>query len=201
MSKPVVLILGPQGSGKSTQAIQLAEFLDYKFISTGQEVRKASQAGNELSKKMDEFWKEGNLVPDSIIENEILFPLMLSSGQHGFVIDGYPRNITQINNFLNFLDDQDWAITYVFYLHVGEDECLKRLRSRSLIESRADESDESIKNRLNIFHKETEPLLVEYSNMGRLHRIDGERTVEDIQEDLRSYFSGVEFVEPTVEDE
>ncbi len=201
MSKPVVLILGPQGSGKSTQAIQLADFLDYKFISTGQEVRKASQAGNELSKKMDEFWKAGNLVPDSIIENEILFPLMLSSDKQGFVIDGYPRNLNQINNFLNFLDKQDWAITYVFYLHVREEECLKRLKSRSLIEGRADESDESIKKRLNIFHSETEPLLIEYTNMGRLTRIDGERTVEEIQVDLRSYFTRVEFVKPSIEEE
>lgn len=196
MIKNVILILGPQGSGKSTQAIQLAEFLNYHFISSGQEIRKVSESNTPLAEKLKSFWKDGHLVPDELVEKEIIFPLMEASDKNGFVIDGYPRNIEQINSFLNFLDKNEWAISHVFFLFVGEEECVKRLKIRQQTENREDETDELIKERLKVYHQETEPLLAEYMKMGRLHRIDGERDIESIQSDMRNYFNAIEFVEP-----
>ncbi len=84
---------------------------------------------------------------------------------------------------------KDWVLVHFFYLRVSEDECLRRIKIRAETEKRLDETEEAIKTRLSIYHKVTEPLLSEYEKLGVLRKIDGEKSVEDIQSDLQSYFT------------
>lgn len=185
--KNFVLVLGAQSSGKSTQAKLLAEYLNYKFISSGKLLRRLSEADNPIGKKLSEYWIKGRLVPDELME-EILYPILEREETGGFVLDGYPRNVEQLNDFLAFLNMKDWLIIHVFYLDVSEDECLRRIKIRAETEKRLDETEEAVKTRLKIYHQSTEPLLAEYEKMGVLRRIDGEKSIEDIQSSLQSYF-------------
>lgn len=185
--KNFVLILGAQSSGKSTQAKLLAEHINYKFISSGKLLRRLSEADNPIGKKLSQFWIKGELVPDQLME-EILYPILEREDTPGFVLDGYPRSVEQLKGFLTFLDMKDWLVLHVFYLDVSEEECLRRIKIRAETEKRLDETEEAIKRRISLYHQVTEPLLAEYEKMGVLRKIDGERSVEEIQNDLRGYF-------------
>lgn len=185
--KNFVLILGAQSSGKSTQAKLLAEYIGYRFISSGKLLRRLSEADNPIGTKLSKFWIKGDLVPDELMQ-EILYPILEREDTPGFVLDGYPRNPEQLRDFLAFLDMKDWLVIHVFSFDVSEEECLRRIKIRAETEKRLDETDDAIKTRLKIYHKETEPLLKEYEKMGVLRRIDGERSIEDIQDELRNYF-------------
>lgn len=188
MQKDFVLILGPQSSGKSTQAQQLAEHLGYRFISSGKLLRRLGEGDNPIGQKLREYWSKGELVPDSLME-ELLFPILEKETMPGFVIDGYPRNISQLQSFLAFLDMKGWAISHVFYLAVSEEECLRRVKLRAERENRLDDADEeTVRRRMLVYHNATEPLLFEYSKLNVLQRIDGERSIEEIQKDLQSRF-------------
>ncbi len=184
MKKEIILVLGPQGSGKSTQAKLLADYLDYKFISTGELVRRESKNGTELAKKIQFYQLKGELVPDDIIE-KMLFDEMNKSEHFGFLIDGFPRNKNQLKDFLEFLKINDYSLVKVFYLDVSLNECLNRIKLRREIENRPDESEEAVKKRLDIYFSETAPLLEAYKDLGVLVRIDGERTIEEIQDELQ----------------
>lgn len=185
--KNFVLILGAQSSGKSTQAKLLAEHIGYKFISSGKLLRRLSEADNPIGKKLSQFWIKGDLVPDELMQ-EILYPILEREDTPGFVLDGYPRNVEQLRDFLAFLDMKDWLVIHVFFFEVSEDECLRRIKIRAETEKRLDETEDAIKTRLRVYHQSTEPLLQEYEKMGVLRRIDGERSIEDIQEDLKKHF-------------
>jgi adenylate kinase len=184
--KNFIPVLGPQGSGKSTQAKLLAEFLHYKFISTGEVLRKLKDENNPVGLKLSRYWVTGELVPDELIE-EILFPILENTETFGFILDGYPRNLNQLNSFINFLKMNNWNLQVAIYLEVGENECLDRLKKRTDLEKREDETEEAIKRRLEIYKSETAPLLNKYEEMGKLKRINGERGIEEIQKDIREF--------------
>ncbi len=186
-NKDFILILGPQGSGKTTQGKLLADYLHYRFISTGELLRQAYKENNPLGAKLSEYWATGDLVPNEIIEG-ILFPILEMDQIPGFVVDGYPRTIEQVESLVSFLDLNSWKINHVFYMHVGDQECINRILERTKTEQRPDESPEAIHHRLQIYHKETEPLLNTYEKMGCLHRINAEKTIDEIQADVRAYF-------------
>jgi len=187
MKKDFIFVLGPQGSGKSTQAKLLAEKLGYRFISTGQIVRGLSESKDPRSIELEKYWKTGALVPDKLIEN-LLFNELDTVETSGFILDGYPRNLTQIKSFLRFLEIRGWSISKAFYIFVSDEECLKRIKIRVSLENRADENDDAISKRLAIYHNDTEPLLDEYRKMNILTEVDGERSIEEIQKDIRTRF-------------
>ena len=189
MTRDFILVLGPQGSGKSTQAKQLAEYLGFEFVSTGDFLRKLRlEDNNPVGQKLSQYWMSGELVPDELM-NEVLFPLLEKEGIKGFVLDGYPRNLSQIQAFLSFLSMNSWSLKKVFFLNVGEEECINRIKKRADLENRPDETEEAVKRRLAIYHQETEPLLQEYEKLGALVKVNGERSVEEIQSDIRSHFA------------
>ena len=195
MNKEFIIIIGPQGSGKSTQGIELAKFLNYHYISTGQLLRDLKSNNSPESKELESYWLNGKLVPDELI-NKVLFNYISYHPSQGFVLDGYPRDIAQVGHFMDFLSQIDGNLKHAFYITVSEEECIKRLKLRREIEKREDETEEAMKNRLAEFHKRTEPVIEEFERMGRLVRIDGEREIGPIQDDLRSYFKIVDFIDP-----
>jgi adenylate kinase len=186
MNKEFIIILGVQSSGKSTQGKLLAEYLGYNYISTDALLRSLKEESNPVGEKLSEYWVKGDLVPDELME-EVLYPVLEKDSYPGVVLDGFPRTTEQFESFLAFLDMNDWHLRHVFYLDVGEEEAMKRMQLRAVIEKRLDETKDAIKKRVALYHKATEPLLVQYERIGKLKRIDGEREVEEIQEDIRSH--------------
>src|SRR3989304_10295482 len=160
MSK--ILLIGPQGSGKSTQAKLLAEYLRIPAIATGDIFRTLVQADNDMGRKLKNILSEGKLVDDSITCEIVRQRLSQSDCRSGFVMDGYPRTIEQMKIF-------DPEFDKVFYLNVLEEEVIKRLMARG----REDDTEQLIKTRLDLYNKQTKPLLDYYRNLGILSEIDG----------------------------
>lgn len=177
MIKTLILILGPQGSGKTTQGKLLADKLNYKFISTGELIRNSSI--DSIPAEEWEKMKKGDLVPDSIVE-DLLFPI-LKENLKGFVLDGYPRSMDQIKNLVSFITEENISLSKVFYISLSNEEAQKRIKLRSQIEHRPDEDFMTLKHRLDLYHTKTEPLLTEYKKMDILVKIDGENSVEEVQ--------------------
>ena len=161
-----ILFIGPQGSGKSTQASLLAEYLNLPKISTGDIFRKLS--------KVKEILAAGKLVDDETTAEIVKKRLQESDCQNGFILDGYPRNITQKELF-------DPQFEKVIYLKVPDEELMKRLLARG----REDDTPESIRTRLNLYYVQTQPLLNYYKNQAILKEVDGIGAVEKIQDEIK----------------
>ncbi|OGD89612.1 hypothetical protein A3D81_02595 [Candidatus Curtissbacteria bacterium RIFCSPHIGHO2_02_FULL_40_17] len=168
-----LLFLGSQGSGKSTQAKLLAGKLDLPYIEMGQLFRdkskSQSQGGADIKRALD----VGNLVPDHLATKTLHERLLQPDCKRGYVLDGYPRNYAQLEGL-----DQD--IDRVFYIKVSDQEAIRRLLARA----RTDDNLKVLTRRLEIYHKETEPLLGYFRERGILEEIDGERPVEMIAKEI-----------------
>jgi len=168
-----ILVMGPQGSGKSTQAKLLAEKFGYPHIEMGELLRSAAADKSEGAGKIRDCLEKGELLPledtAMILKNRLSKP----DCQNGFILDGYPRNIEQVKYFLPNFDK-------VFYLDLSDEEALKRLLKRS----RDDDTPELIKRRLEIFHQETKPIRAYFQKLGILKVVDGTPAIEEIFQDL-----------------
>ena len=168
-----IIFLGLQGSGKSTQAKLLAEELSLPYIETSQLLREKKTEDSSDAKKITEALDHGNLVVDEITIRVLKERLKQPDCQNGYVLDGYPRNEIQCQ-------DLDTDINKVFYVKVSDEEAVKRLLKRG----RHDDTGEALKRRVELYHKETEPILDKLRNMGILEEVDGERTVDEIAKDI-----------------
>ena len=172
-----ILLIGAQGSGKSTQAKLLSEFLGVPLISTGEYFRNLAASESDEGKMIKAILDAGKLVDDKITSEIVKKRLDENDCQNGFIMDGYPRNLAQVNYF-------DSQFDKVFYLNVSDEEIVKRLSERG----RKDDTPEFIKTRLDIYKEVTVPLLKHYQKQGVLVEIDGMGKVEKIHQDLRSNF-------------
>ena len=167
------IFLGSQGSGKSTQAKLLAEKLDLPYIEMGQLFRDKSKSAIRDGADIKRALNVGNLVPDPLAIKTLHERLLQTDCKRGYVLDGYPRNYAQLEGL-----DQD--IDKVFYIKVSDQEAIRRLLARG----RADDNPKVLTRRLEIYHKETEPLLGSIRERGIVEEIDGERPVEIIAQDI-----------------
>lgn len=181
-----IVILGPQGSGKSTQAKLLADHLGIAHISTGKLLRGiAKDSKNSLHKIVKREMDCGNLV-SNVIVNKVLNQAIENASKNGFVIDGTPRKIDQLIDLDELFKLHNQKVDIVFFLDVSDAEGKKRLLKRAKIEHRSDDTSQAIDERLKIYHSQTEPVLKEYEKRGILKRIDGNRPIETIQKDLQA---------------
>lgn len=171
-----ILLIGPQGSGKSTQAELLANFLQVPKISTGDIFRKIREEDSEEGLRIKNILDSGQLVDDQTTSELVRKRVAEEDCKNGFVMDGYPRTIAQLNIF-------DPAFEKVIYLNVLKQEVVKRLLSRG----RADDSEQLINKRLNLYYLQTQPLLDYYKNKGILIEVDGMGDIQNIQDEIKKH--------------
>jgi adenylate kinase len=174
------LIVGPQGSGKGTQGVLVAEAFGVPQVATGDIFRENVKGGTELGRKVQAVIEAGDLVPDELTSELVRDRLAQADAARGFVLDGYPRNRGQVVHLEEFLTGRGEALDAVIELVVPREESITRLRQRALDQGRTDDTEEVIANRLAIYERETAPILDVYRERDLVLRIDGVGTLDEV---------------------
>jgi adenylate kinase len=178
------ILLGPPGAGKGTQAARLAERYRVPAISTGDIFRANVGGGTELGLKAKEFMNAGALVPDSVTNAMVRDRLAHEDVAEGFLLDGYPRNPDQAVELDLMLGNLGVRLDVVLELTADFDEVTRRLLGRALSEGRADDTEDVIRHRLEVYAESTAPLTAFYEGRGLLVRIDGMGEVDEVTDRL-----------------
>jgi adenylate kinase len=175
-----LIFMGPPGAGKGTQAKFICDNNKIPQISTGEILREAVKNGTEMGKTAKSFMDKGDLVPDSVVIGIIKDRLREADCKNGFLLDGFPRTIEQADALEKVLSDLKIKLNHVINIAVPDAELLKRLLDRAIKEGRADDNEETIKNRLVNYNNKTFPLLNYYKDKGLLKEINGLGSMEDV---------------------
>ena len=201
------VLLGPPGAGKGTQAVRLVEKYEIPHISTGDIFRKNIKEGTELGKKAQEYMNAGALVPDELVVDLVKDRLQQDDCKNGFLLDGFPRTIFQAEKLDEFLSESNLKMDIVINLKVEKEALIKRLTGRRVCKDcgasyhivnippkkegicdvcgqplvlRDDDKPETVKNRLDVYHKQTQPLIDFYNAKGILKSVDGTVDMKDV---------------------
>lgn len=180
-----ILLLGAPGSGKGTQGKILADRLGIPKITTGDILRAAMKAGTPLGQDAKTFYDKGQLVPDPVVLELIKEELGKPAAAQGAVFDGFPRTPAQAELVDQVLATRNQRLNYVLLMDVDEQELVRRLRSRATVEARTDDAPETIQTRLQLYQRETAPLVAYYAPRGIVHRIPGAGTVDVIAQEIK----------------
>lgn len=180
-----IILIGIQGSGKSTQGNLLSKKLKIPYLSSGHIFREMAKEKTPLGRYIKETMNAGYLIPDDktleIVEEYLGHP----EYKKGYILDGFPRTVPQAKEFEN-------GISAVFYLKVSDKEALWRLAGRDEEGIREDNTLKAIMKRIDQFHEKTEPVIDYYRSKRILHEIDGEKTIEEIEKEILSYVKNKE---------
>ena len=179
-----IILLGPPGSGKGTQAKRLAESFGFMHLSTGDMLREEVRKGSKLGRQARNVMEKGELVPDELIV--AMIRSRLANGQRGLILDGFPRTVAQAEALDAMLTESGTAIDRALLVDVSDAEVTKRLLGRAEIEDRADDTPKVIANRLDVYKRQTEPIVDYYSRSRKLTRINGEQAIERVFADLKA---------------
>jgi len=185
MTATRLLLLGPPGAGKGTQARLLAERLEVPRISTGDMLRAAVAAGSLVGRRARAYMERGELVPDELVIGVAEERLAQPDAEKGFILDGFPRTRPQAVALDALLGRLGTPLERCVSLVVDEDELVARLVRRAKIEGRADDNAETVRTRMRVYREQTEPLVRYYQERGSLREVDGMGTVEEIAERIR----------------
>jgi adenylate kinase len=180
-----VLLLGPQGSGKGTQAKRIAEEYGVPHIATGDMLRAAIEADTPLGRQLKPVLDSGRLVSDDLMIELIRNRLEEPDAADGFVLDGFPRTWAQARALDTMLREIGRDLDVVFELQASDDVATKRLLKRAEEENRADDTPEVIAERLSTYHRETEPLVEHYRTTGNLVGIHGDRSINEVFSEIQ----------------
>ncbi len=182
-----IVIFGAPGSGKGTQSEKLIEEFGLHHISTGELLRDHIARKTELGKLADSYISQGQLIPDEVMVEVLadLFKKEPEKAAKGVIFDGFPRTIAQAEALSKMLNEYGTEIHAVVGLEVDEDELVRRMLERGKQSGRADDNLETIRKRLDVYHKQTAPLREYYKNKGRYLHIDGNRAVDEIFGDIK----------------
>lgn len=206
-----IILLGPPGAGKGTQAEKLVKKYNLTHISTGDMFRAAIKEGTELGMKAKEYMDKGELVPDEIVVGIVKERLLQPDCENGFLLDGFPRTVAQAQALGDALDGMGVAIDLVLNVDVEQEELLSRLTGRRVCKTcgstyhirfnpptvrnvcdkcggelyqRADDTVETVKQRLEVYRNQTAPLIDYYSGTGLLVTVNGARDIEDVFKEI-----------------
>jgi adenylate kinase len=176
-----LILFGPPGSGKGTQAISLVEKYQLVHISTGDLFRYEMGNDTPLGKQAKEYMAKGQLVPDSVTIAMLENKVQMHPDAKGFIFDGFPRTIAQAEAFDKFLKSRKTKVNALVALDVPEAEIVARIKSRGLSSGRADDNDESIiRKRFHVYQQETMPVFAHYQKKKCVHQINGVGTLDEI---------------------
>jgi adenylate kinase len=181
-----VLLLGPQGAGKGTQAKRIAVEYEIPHIASGEILRAEMQAGTELGLRVKDVYDRGDLVSDELMIELIKTRLAQADTDDGFILDGFPRTTIQAEALDVMFGDIGRSFSVVFALQIADEVAFERLRRRARLEGRADDTDDAIRRRLENYHRETEPLIEYYRVRGNLVPIHGDRTENEVFVEIQS---------------
>jgi len=208
-----IILLGPPGAGKGTQAQRLQQECGMVQLSTGDMLRAAVASGSELGKKAKGIMDKGELVPDELICDVIASRFDSGDADKGFLLDGFPRTIGQAEMLERLLDGRSRELTAVLLIDAPDDEVVRRLSGRrtcakgqhvyhvefdppkhegvcdqdgSRLIQRDDDKPETVRNRLEVYHEQTEPLIEWYEEKGLLRRFDGQRSPDEVNDRIRA---------------
>jgi adenylate kinase len=208
-----IILLGPPGAGKGTQAERLQEDFDVAYIATGDILRKAVAEETELGKKAKEYMNNGDLVTDEVIIGVILEEVESEAAQDGFLLDGFPRTVDQAKALDEALARLDRRLTAVLLIDAPDDEVVRRLSGRrmcaksghvynvhtdppkhdevcdqdgSRLIQREDDREETVRKRLEVYHRQTSPLVKFYEERDLLKRFDGTRSPTEVHDHIRA---------------
>jgi adenylate kinase len=186
-----LLLLAPPGAGKGTQAERLSKHFGIEHISTGDLLREEVANGTPLGESVKEHLARGDLVPDDIIFDLIRERVVEASMRGGYLLDGFPRTLKQAEQARQAALELGVAIQAAIYLDVSHDESIRRLLGRAKQEGRVDDNEAVIRHRLDVFERETLPLLDFYGSRGLLVRINGEQPVDDVTAEILERLAGL----------
>ncbi|MBV8432569.1 MAG: adenylate kinase [Solirubrobacterales bacterium] len=213
MSELNLILFGPPGAGKGTQAERLQRDFQLPYIATGDMLRENVKEGTELGREAQRYMDKGDLVPDEVIVNMVAERLQDEDAQDGFILDGFPRTVPQAEALDKQLGDLGRRITAVLLLDVPDEELERRLSGRrvcvkkghnyhvefdppkrddvcdqdgSRLIQRDDDKPEVVRNRLDTYHQKTAPVIDYYDDQGLLKRIDGTRDPADVHDHIRA---------------
>jgi adenylate kinase len=214
LSELNLILLGPPGAGKGTQAERLREDFSLPHISTGDILRAEVAAGSDLGNEAKRFMDAGDLVPDEVIVGMITRRVADEDAREGFLLDGFPRNAEQADALAKALEGLERRLTAALLIEVPDDELVRRLAGRrvcvknpshiyhvefdppkhedicdqdgSRLIQRDDDREETIRHRLQVYHSQTEPLIEHYDSAGMLRRFDGTRHPDEVHARIRA---------------
>jgi adenylate kinase len=180
-----ILLLGAPGSGKGTQGKILAERLGLPKITTGDILRAAVKAESSLGREAKKFMDAGSLVPDSVILSMIKEELAKPEAQRGAVFDGFPRTAAQAELVDRTLAERGQRLNHILLLDVPEEELVRRMTGRASQEGRSDDTPDAIRTRLQVYQRDTAPLIAHYAGRGIVKRVPGVGAVDEIAMEIK----------------
>ncbi len=180
-----LILFGPPGSGKGTQSARIAEKYNLVHTSTGDIFRAEIRNGSPLGQKVQGIMEKGELIPDDLLVDVLKSALKRAVGNiDGIVLDGFPRTLRQAHDLDKLLKESDESVSLVLALDVDEEEVVKRLLKRAQLEGRKDDTEEVIRNRMKVYHSQTQPLMDYYASQEKFISVKGVGSIDDIFEDI-----------------
>jgi adenylate kinase len=180
-----ILLLGAPGSGKGTQGKILAERLGLPKITTGDLLRAAIKAETPLGREARRFYDDGKLVPDTIVLSLIKDELAKPAAQQGAILDGFPRTAPQAELVDRTLGERGQRLNHILLLDVTEEELVRRMMARAAQEGRSDDTPDAIRTRLQVYQRDTAPLIAHFAQRGIVHRVPGTGSVDAIATEIK----------------
>ena len=188
-----IVILGPPGAGKGTQGKLIANDAGLPHINTGDIFRAECAAGTELGQKVNSIIDAGDLVPDELTTEIVRARLAQDDTARGFVLDGFPRTLTQAEGLDRVLSEIDRGeLSVVLDFELPDEMALERLLGRASVEGRSDDAPDKVQHRLDVYHRQTEPLIEYYRARDLLVPIHADKSVEDVSAEVQQVLSATE---------